>query len=106
MNFKLQTVKEFKAIAKEHTLKRYSALRKDELIKFLLEKLPRSANIVTLQEGSLQRPPRPSRPPAPPPPKLVQPLPTFQSYQLRAKHTRRENFELGKSDSNDKRIQN
>ena len=48
MDFQKNTVKQLRAIAKERGLKRYSALRKAELIIFLLKELPRT----TPQGGS------------------------------------------------------
>lgn len=42
MDYQKNTVKQLQAIAKERGLKRYSALRKADLITFLLEELPRT----------------------------------------------------------------
>ena len=42
MDYQNSTIKQLRAIAKEHDLKHYSALRKAELITFLSKELPQT----------------------------------------------------------------
>ncbi len=100
MDYQQKTVKELRAIAKEHNLVRYSALRKADLIAFLINEIPRErprSPITPTQPQWLV--PAQNRKPrgvlhtdlfpetgevTPPKPSVVnKPTPTLKPYQLR-----------------------
>ena len=87
-------VPELKALAKERGLKRYSKLRKAELIALLTAQ--------TTAPSPRTRPPKPTRPPPPPPPKpdrlLEERQPTARQIKRRRNKANKLNKQIKSSE--------